>query len=97
MLIIVVWFQWCGIKSGFMVLGMCLFFVRTSNDKLNLSDKSATIVANRTSSPLVSSRFSINLVLFEPNTLQKFSDFLRGKRCESELETWHGECLITIC
>ena len=24
-------------------LGMCLFFVRTSNDKLNLSDKSATI------------------------------------------------------
>ena len=36
-----------------MVLGMCLllffFFVRTSNDKLYLSDKSATIVADRTS------------------------------------------------
>ena len=34
-----------------------MFFVRTSgpsNDKLNLSDKSATIVADRTSSPLVS-------------------------------------------
>ena len=55
MLITVVWFQWCGIKSGFMVLGMCLsfFFVRTPNDKLNLSDESATIVADRTSLPLV--------------------------------------------
>ena len=59
MLITVVWFQWCGIKSGFMVLGMCLFFfVRTSNDKLYLSDKSATIVADRTSSPLVSYLFN---------------------------------------
>ena len=38
--------------NGFMVLGMCLllfFFVRTSNDKLYLSDKSATIVVDRTS------------------------------------------------
>ena len=34
------------------------FFVKTSNDKLNLSDKSATIVANRTSSPLVSYLFN---------------------------------------
>ena len=42
-----------------MVLGMCLFFfVRTSNDKLYLSDKSATIVADRTSSPLVSYLFN---------------------------------------
>ena len=32
--------------------------------------------------------------VFEPNTLQKLSDFLRGKRCESELETLQGECLI---
>ena len=49
MLITVVWFQWCGIKSGFMVLGMCsFFFVRTSNDKLYFSDKSATIVADGT-------------------------------------------------
>ena len=34
------------------------FFVRTSNDKLNLSDKSATIVADRTSLPLVSYLFN---------------------------------------
>ena len=35
-------------------------------------------------------------MLFEPNTLQKFSDFLRGKHCETELETWQGECLRAI-
>ena len=34
------------------------FFVRTSNDKLNLSDKSA-IVADRTSSSLVSYLFNV--------------------------------------
>ena len=42
-----------------MVLGVCLFFlVRTANDKLILSDKSATIFADRTSLSLVSYLFN---------------------------------------
>ena len=40
------------------VLIIIFFFVRTSNGKLNLSDKSAAIVADRTSSPLVSYLFN---------------------------------------
>ena len=52
----VVWDQkWI---HGFGYVLIFLFFVRTSNDKLYLSDKSATIVADRTSWPLVSYLFN---------------------------------------
>ena len=38
-----------------MVLGMCcFFFLSTSNDELNLTARSCTVVADRTSSLLVS-------------------------------------------
>ena len=51
----VVWNQKWIHGFGYVLI---FFFVRTPNDKLNLSDKSATIVADRTSLPLVSYLFN---------------------------------------
>ena len=47
----VVWFQWCGIKSGVNVFGMCLFFL---GGLQTISLIYATVVADQTSSPVVS-------------------------------------------
>ena len=57
-MVLVVWNQKWIHGFGYVLTGIFFFFVRTSNDKLNLSDKSATIVADRASSPLVSYLFN---------------------------------------